>query len=142
VASARASAASDLYIADIATGKVTLLAKAMGFNMPADASSDATYLPFGSEDLHRNYYPTLSPTAAGGYFWVFFDSLRHFGSLGPVRVLWGAALDIRADGNYESRTAARPCINPSAARTPQPVTCVRTRSKRRHSRYASTPASY
>ncbi|HKU42116.1 MAG TPA: hypothetical protein VJR89_28350, partial [Polyangiales bacterium] len=91
---------SDLYIADLGTGHVTLLAQAMGFETPADAEREATYLPFGTEDLHRNYYPTVSPVAAGGYFWVFFDSLRHFGSLGVVRVLWGFAIDIQPDGNY------------------------------------------
>jgi hypothetical protein len=40
--------------------------------------------------------------AAGGYFWVFFDSLRNYGNLGIVRQLWGAAIDIRPDGNYTS----------------------------------------
>lgn len=94
-------APSDLYIADIETGAVTLLAKAMGFQTPEDAAHDeATYLPFGGQDLHANFYPTVSPVAAGGYFWVFFDSFRHFGSLGTLRLLWAAAIDVRADGKY------------------------------------------
>jgi hypothetical protein len=91
---------SDLYIADIATGSVTLLAKAMGFDTPDAAASGATYLPFGEQDLHHNYFPTVSPVAAGGYFWVFFDSRRYFGSLGMQRALWGFALDIQPDGTY------------------------------------------
>jgi hypothetical protein len=98
---AAGKAPSDLYIADAATGRVTLLAKAMGWNTPEDGARDeATYLPFGTQDLHANFYPTVSPVAAGGYFWVFFDSFRHFGSLGSLRLLWAAAIDIRPDGNY------------------------------------------
>src|SRR5205814_1576222 len=33
-------------------------------------------------------------------FWVFFDSYRHYGNLGLQRQLWGAAVDISADGTY------------------------------------------
>jgi hypothetical protein len=91
---------SELSIVDIATGTVTVLAKAMGYDTPQDAASGKTYLPFGAEELKHNYFPTLSPVAAGGYFWVFFDSLRHYGNLGMQRQLWGAAIDIQADGSY------------------------------------------
>jgi hypothetical protein len=91
---------SELSIADMATGKVTLLGKAMGYDKPEDAASETTYLPFGAEELHHNYFPTLSPVAAGGYFWVFFDSIRHYGGLGTGRQLWGAAIDISPDGSY------------------------------------------
>jgi hypothetical protein len=91
---------SELSIADMATGKVTLLAKAMGYNKPEDAATDLTYLPFGTQELHHNYFPTLSPVAAGGYFWVFFDSIRHYGGFGTGRQLWGAAIDISPDGSY------------------------------------------
>jgi hypothetical protein len=91
---------SDLYIADIASGNVTLLAKAMGFDTLDAANSGVTYLPYGDKDLHHNYFPTVSPVAAGGYFWVFFDSRRYFGSLGMQRALWGFAIDIQPDGNY------------------------------------------
>jgi hypothetical protein len=93
---------SDLYIVERATGKVTLLAKAMGFATPSDAASDNTYLPFAKLDTHRNYFPTVSQVAAGGYYWVFFDALRHYGSLGLQRALWGFALDIHPDGSYAS----------------------------------------
>ena len=89
---------SDLYILDVATGKTTLLAKAMGFASAEDATSDTTYLPFGTFDLHRNYFPTVSQVAAGGYFWVFFDTWRHYGNLGMQRGLWGFAVDIRPGG--------------------------------------------
>ena len=40
------------------------------------------------------------PDLAGGYFWVFFDAVRHYGHLGSTRQLWGTALDISADGSY------------------------------------------
>ncbi|HTU60546.1 MAG TPA: hypothetical protein VMF89_18975, partial [Polyangiales bacterium] len=63
-------------------------------------SNNVTYLPFGDEDLHHTFYPTVSPVGAGGYFWVFFDSVRHYGSTGLQRQLWGAAIDISADGTY------------------------------------------
>jgi len=92
---------SDLYVLDVASGQAKLLAKAMGFASDQDAASSKTYLPFGaSEEAHHNYYPTASPVAAGGYFWVFFDSFRHYGNLGLQRQLWGTAVDISADGTY------------------------------------------
>jgi hypothetical protein len=72
----------------------------MGYDTPEDATKNATYLPFGAEDLHHAYYPTVSPVGAGGYFWVFFDSVRHYGGTGLQRQLWGTALDISADGRY------------------------------------------
>ena len=90
---------SDLYIVDIASGTSTLLAKAMGMSTPQDTKG---YVPFGMEDLHQHYYPTVSPVAAGGYFWVFFDSIRHYGNQGVARQLWGTAILIAADGAYKS----------------------------------------
>jgi hypothetical protein len=91
---------SDLYIVDVKTGRVSMLAKAMGYDTPADAASGKTYLPFGKADLNHNYFPTVSPVAAGGFFWIFFDSLRNFGNLGLQRQLWGTAIDISPDGSY------------------------------------------
>jgi hypothetical protein len=90
---------SELHIVDIKTGTVTILAQAMGYATPADAMSGKTILPF-PDDLHQNYFPTVAPIAAGGYFWVFFDSIRHYGNLGIQRQLWGAAIDIHPDGSY------------------------------------------
>jgi hypothetical protein len=90
---------SDLFMADVATGTVTLLAKAMGYNTPQDAASGNTYLPF-PDDVAQSYFPTVAPIAAGGYFWVFFDSIRHYGNLGTQRQLWGFAIDIQANGSY------------------------------------------
>jgi hypothetical protein len=90
----------ELSIIDIASKTVTVLAKAMGYNTPADVAAGTTYLPFGAEDLHHAFYPTVSPVGGGGYFWVFFDSVRHYGVTGLQRQLWGAAIDISADGTY------------------------------------------
>ncbi len=42
----------------------------------------------------HNYFPTVSPVAAGGYFWLFFDSMRNVGNLGLQRQLWGVAIDV------------------------------------------------
>jgi hypothetical protein len=76
-----------------------LLAKAMGFATPADANGGATTLPF-PDDTHQSYFPTVAPIAAGGYFWVFFDAIRHYGNLGIQRQLWGFAIDISPTGSY------------------------------------------
>jgi hypothetical protein len=98
-------AMSDLYVADVASGTAKILAKAMGFASEQDATAGTTYLPFGASELHHSFYPTGSPVAAGGYFWIFFDSYRHYGnthSNGPVRQLWGAAIDISKDGTYSA----------------------------------------
>jgi len=92
--------ASDLYVLDVASGSASLLANAMGFASQQDAASNTTYLPFPSDDVHHDYDPTVSPVAAGGYFWVFFDSYRHYGNLGVQRQLWGTAVDVSADGKY------------------------------------------
>ncbi len=96
--SALAAPFSDLTIVDLETGKSTVLAKAMGFANAAAAAAGTTYLPFGQEELHKNYFPTVSPVAAGGYFWIFWDSLRHYGNKGLSRQLWGTAVDIQAYG--------------------------------------------
>jgi hypothetical protein len=95
-----AGPASDLSIVDVQSGNAVLLAQAMGFAKPDDFASNNTYLPLGPSELHQSYYPTVSPVAAGGYFWVFFDSIRSYGSLGLSRQLWGTALTISKDGKY------------------------------------------
>jgi hypothetical protein len=91
---------SDLAMVDVTTGQAFTLAQAMGFRTASDESSSDTYLPFGDEDLHQVYYPVVSPVASGGYFWVFFDSVRHYGNVGKIRQLWGTALTIASDGTY------------------------------------------
>ncbi|MDB4989722.1 MAG: hypothetical protein JWN04_4900, partial [Myxococcaceae bacterium] len=84
---------SDLMMVDIETGQATILARAMGFNTPEDAASGNSYL--GADEQHQAYYPTVSPVAAGGYFWVFFDSVRHYGNQGLRRQLWATAVSVQ-----------------------------------------------
>ncbi len=101
LAGAVSNATSDLYMLDLASGMATILAKAVGFNSPSDAASSKTYLPFAAADeLHHNFYPTVSPVAAGGYFWLFFDSYRHYGNQGLERQLWGTAITVSSTGTY------------------------------------------
>jgi hypothetical protein len=105
---------SELWMADVDSGEATVLAKAMGFNTPADIDDDSkSYLPFGSEELHQAYYPTISPVASGGYFWVFFDSVRHYGNLGLRRQLWGTAIEVSASGEGVPRSYAVDRSNPA-----------------------------
>jgi hypothetical protein len=40
--------------------------------------SGSTYLPHN--DIDREFFPTMSPVAAGGYYWLFFTSRRQFGN--------------------------------------------------------------
>jgi hypothetical protein len=91
---------SDLFLIDTTTHDATLLARAMGFESAADAASENTYLPFGTSEAHQNYAPTVSPAPSGGYAWVFFDSMRHYGNLGLRRQIWGAAIDVAPDGSH------------------------------------------
>ena len=49
-----------------------------------------------------NSTPTIFPAPSGGYAWVFFDSMRHYGNLGLHRLIWGAALNVSANGSYAS----------------------------------------
>ncbi len=84
---------SDLYLTELEGTKSTMLFRAMGFDSSSDALDDVTYLPFGAEDLHQNYYPSVLPTRTEKYDWVFFDSVRHYGNRGVVRGIWCAALD-------------------------------------------------
>jgi hypothetical protein len=51
------------------------------------------------------------PVSAGGYFWLFFDSVRHYGNAGLHRQLWGVAIAIASVGElsvgqYESDPSA------------------------------------
>jgi hypothetical protein len=91
---------SDFFLVDTTTHAVTLLAKAMGFASAADASSNVTSLPFGIGEAHQNYGPSISPATSGGYAWMFFDSMRHYGNEGVLRQIWGAAIDFAPDGSY------------------------------------------
>jgi len=69
-------AASDLWTVDIATKNARQLARANGYLK----DGAATYLPVPARDEHLEFFPTISPIQAGGYFWVFFTSRRTYGN--------------------------------------------------------------
>jgi hypothetical protein len=95
---------SDLHFIDLAHGStVTPLATLNGFK---DVAQTQTYLPAGDRDLHKNFFPTGVPVAAGGQFWMFFTSRRTYGNLktglvdaADAKQLWVAALKIGGDGD-------------------------------------------
>ena len=91
-------ASADLYITDVASAVAHQLGAANGQN-----SNGSTYLPYPGRDEHLNFYPTVSPVATGGYFWVFFTSRRNYGNTlvdandGPAsKKLWVSAISIGA----------------------------------------------
>jgi len=67
---------SHLMIVDVATGQSSAipLSQANGYS-----AGTTSYLPNADNDLE--YYPTVSPVSAGGYFWMFFTSRRTYGNL-------------------------------------------------------------
>jgi hypothetical protein len=73
----------------------------------------ASYLLYPGRDEHLNFYPTMSPVAAGGYFWVFFTSRRNYGNTvvdandGPAsKKLWVSAITIGAGPGTDASHAA------------------------------------
>jgi hypothetical protein len=88
---------SDLYSVSSSGGDAALLARAAGYSALGDPDT-ATYLPFGPAELHQSYYPSVCAVMSGGYAWLFFDSIRNYGNQGVLRQLWGAAIDVSADG--------------------------------------------
>ena len=90
-------AKGDLYIVDLASGTSTALGAANGVR------GGASYLPYPGRDEHLGFYPTVSPVAAGGYYWVFFTSRRNYGNtlVGGVedaksKKIWVSAISIGA----------------------------------------------
>jgi hypothetical protein len=69
-------AQSDLYIACVRTPGA-----AVALNLANGYRAGNSYLPYPGRDEHLNFYPTGSPVAAGGYFWVFFTSRRQYGNV-------------------------------------------------------------
>ncbi|MET0595405.1 MAG: hypothetical protein ABW133_22090 [Polyangiaceae bacterium] len=70
----------------------------------------ANGLPLAMRDQNLNYYSTVSPVAAGGYFWVFFTSRRTYGNVmtqpetdAVTKKLWVAAVNIESQrGEFPS----------------------------------------
>ncbi|HMJ51726.1 MAG TPA: hypothetical protein VK540_06600 [Polyangiaceae bacterium] len=83
---------SNLAIVDLRKNPARPLDRSNGKALPA-------------RDQNLNYYSTVSPVAAGGYFWVFFTSRRTYGNVmvqpetdAVTKKIWVAALDIESDG--------------------------------------------
>lgn len=97
-------ASGDLYIVDVASGVAHELYAANGLQ-----PNGTSYLPYPGRDEHLNFYPTMSPVAAGGYFWVFFTSRRNYGNTevdpndGPAsKKLWVSAINIGAQAGTDA----------------------------------------
>jgi hypothetical protein len=99
------TAASDLWTVDIATKTARPLNRANGYT----TSGAPTYLPVPGRDEHLEFFPSMSPVAAGGYFWVFFMSRRTYGNIltdqtttlhsvddSVTKKIWASAFDIRS----------------------------------------------
>jgi hypothetical protein len=89
-------AQGNLYLVDVASGVAHGLDAANGL-----APNGAVYLPYGARDQSLSFYPTVSPVAAGGYFWVFFTSRRNYGNIlvdpndnPPSKKIWVSAVSI------------------------------------------------
>jgi hypothetical protein len=123
----------DLFWVDVATKTAAPLSRANG------SDNGMVYLPYGAAEAGLNFVPTVSPVAAGGYFWVFFTSKRNYGNIRvnpsdggdpTAKKIWVAALDIEAapgtdpshpafylpnqeleSGNIRAFAALEPCRN-------------------------------
>jgi hypothetical protein len=88
----------DLWAVDVAS-KAAVSLDALG-----GLANGSPTLPYGAEDVHLNYEPTVLPVAVGGYSWVLFTSRRRYGNTiteagqdSPRRKkLWVAAIDLSA----------------------------------------------
>ena len=92
--------AAQLYVVDVATGMSHRLDEASGYD-----SAGKEYLPFPGRDENLDFYPTINPVSAGGYFWTYFTSRRTYGNLYPgvdgqgaqdigTKAIWVSAIDI------------------------------------------------
>jgi hypothetical protein len=88
-------AASELYVVPSAGGAAHRLDATSGY------TAGTLYLPGGAADEGLDFYPTISPVASGGYFWLFFTGRRAYGNLydrGPgdlgSKAVWVSAIDI------------------------------------------------
>lgn len=86
--------------------RITHLA-ALGRSSPLEAArgrrDGVSLLPGGARDDDLDFFPTMSPVAAGGYFWVFFTSRRTYGNISTPNLedplskkIWVTAIDIGA----------------------------------------------
>jgi hypothetical protein len=91
---------AQLYVVDVATAMSHRLDETSGYD-----GSGAEYLPFPGRDENIDFFPTVNPVSAGGYFWVYFTSRRAYGNLYPgangqgakdigTKAIWVSAIDI------------------------------------------------
>ncbi len=99
---------SQLYTIDIATKTSHRLDMTSGYNGSTD------YLPFQGRDENLDFFPTVNPISAGGYYWVYFTSRRSYGNtevMGKVpgkddiasKSIWVTAVDINPTPGTDSR---------------------------------------
>jgi hypothetical protein len=97
---------ADLWLLDVDAKLATPLNRANGLD-----AAGKVYLPYADNDAHTNFVPTVSPVAAGGYFWVFFTSKRSYGNLlindpalqgAEAKKIWVAAIDVDASAGVDS----------------------------------------
>jgi hypothetical protein len=88
---------SDLWIVDVASKQSNVLSRANGFD------GSTSYLPYPGRDERWEFFPTVSPVAAGGYYWLFFTSRRNYGNtvvgaqdVAAAKQIWVSAIDIDA----------------------------------------------
>jgi WD40-like Beta Propeller Repeat len=90
---------AQLYVVDVASKTAHRLDETSGY------SGSTEYLPFPGRDENLDFFPTVNPLSAGGYFWVYFTSRRQYGNMvqnGSVpgkddvasKSIWVSAIDI------------------------------------------------
>jgi WD40-like Beta Propeller Repeat len=90
---------AQLYEVDVASKTAHRLDETSGYSGSTD------YLPFPGRDENLDFFPTVNPLSAGGYFWVYFTSRRQYGNMvqnGSVpgkddvasKSIWVSAIDI------------------------------------------------
>ena len=93
---------------DVATKMAHRLDMASGYN-----GGGTEYLPFPGRDENLDFFPTVNPISAGGYYWAYFTSRRSYGNAvlrdqppGSVDVgsksIWVAAIDINPTPGTDS----------------------------------------
>jgi hypothetical protein len=89
---------SQLYIVPAAGGTAHRLDSLSGLD-----SSGNDYLPTPKDDYNLDFYPTVNPISAGGYFWAYFTSRRSYGNLYAKgandvgsKSIWVSAIDVNA----------------------------------------------
>jgi hypothetical protein len=92
--------AAQLWVTDVATASARRLDETSGYD-----ATGKVYLPFPGRDENLDFYPTVNPVSAGGYFWAYFTSRRTYGNLYAgnngngakdigTKAIWVTAIDI------------------------------------------------